>query len=215
MQLLLSGMVQTGETSPAWCITPVCNNKELNPSSFAIVKFPLWIAGKIKRKGEKMPACSRYCYIWCLQSCPKYSFQNVFCAMHVHHQWVFLSISCEVPCLTRGLFNPWLLQSTKVDKKKNKNKSNSINLNSTVALVDIAQRKNWSECAAQFKPAVRESSEIILRYNCCQIKRKSKRSFGMADRENDSSGTLEHLWSTLQLHHLQCSAQATSNIHTW
>lgn len=52
--------------------------------------------------------------------------------------------------------------------------NHSIYLNSTVALVGIAQRKNGSECAAQFKPAVREISEIILRYNCCQIKKKEQ-----------------------------------------
>lgn len=105
MQLLLSGMVQTGETSPAWCITLVCNSKELNPSSFAVANFLLWIAGKIKRKGEEMRACSKYCHIWCLQPCPKHSFQNALCAMHVGHQWVFLSISCDVSCLTHGFSN--------------------------------------------------------------------------------------------------------------
>lgn len=165
MQLLLSRMAQIGGTSSAWCITPACSSKELNSSSFAVANFPLWIAGK--RKGERNVCLQLVLpHLVFAMYCPKYSFQNAICAVHVHRQWVFLSITCGVPCLTYTA-SPVIQRQIRINQIL-------FFLNSTVALVGIALRKNGSECTARFKPAVREISGIILRYDFCQIRKSEQ-----------------------------------------
>lgn len=82
------------------------------------------------------------------------------------------SVSFPKHHLWGALFNLYGFSS---HPKTNKNKPNSIFfLNSTVALVGIALRKNGSECTARFKPAVREISGIILRYDFCQIRKSEQ-----------------------------------------